>query len=1059
MPGRAARLLSCEGTPCLEIHDRLGRIARQRDGEVEILDAGMTVNLNAGDTLWMGLVPFSVTPEGENAVLARAKASRQADAGQGGDRRWLGRLAHTEAPDPGAQRPDRYEVYPMRLRYTPEHLSRQRTGFEAEDVLQHLVDKGWIILRFDEGVPELAWQTFDQADEPPASDEIEIYRRARFGDLSFLAEALLQRANEGLREGHYLDDPSVLPFAFDWRLAQADGGSGSARPVPVDLWGVRFGTVRQVRNLGRGSRNVKPEVVPRASTARDLVQVLDSRRRLQTTLYLAGDSGSVCLGRHGAEADATALDIHPASGAHLPLGSLAFREDPREGTWSALPDAVCEGCSASFRAIDEGLEVTLTGGCQKPEPVLLSSGESTNLGSFQLRAVRRGDHPWLSATDPETGRRVFADELHFGAGLRPLLGDATALSGVEAALAEPNTLLPGELELTVDGDLQLAAVSIVDELARSELGNAAPGTVTATILDTRNGELLAAVSYPGPKLNRPLPNAWELGSGQAEVLNNAALRRRGAIGSTMKITTAYALVNSGGLTRGAPLEERRGGPGFFEAQANGKGGIVYLDPGGESRPGRKQKPVLRRCSTGPHLLPAGNDGFTQGTFVRRFAASCNNFFVLAGLRHASARPLNVLRQVNGDRPGAGEIWIDARRRERVRMILPDSQPLAERLRDGLAADFADLDNDAPPHSLYGVLLRLGFQPRPNVETGTPSRLAFHHRGQRVVAPLVHDWLAPPKGVNVPALRAGRDFSQLAVPSPARLDETALNHPVEEIYDGVAHQVRRLPEGRADTQYAMLMIGQSGAEASSLGLATLFAPAARADGRAVSPCLFRAGCGEARAGGRVLDTDAGSLINQALRAVISPDGAGTAGTGWGAWRRQGLTGLRERGWGGKTGTYQVEKRRPRDLPESRWQELRQWACGVQGARRPRISAPRLAAELARAESGSARGARACEDSRRPLNPAGIHGYAPVAERRKLDDLAAHLQKTAQSDLQVFHAFAAVALPSRGGWPETPSAAQGLVVAVLVDAETRDEAIAARIGAELAAASERWAALGR
>ena len=96
----------------------------------------------------------------------------------------------------------------------------------------------------------------------------------------------------------------------------------------------------------------------------------------------------------------------------------------------------------------------------------------------------------------------------------------------------------------------------------------------------------------------------------------------------------------------------------------------------------------------------------------------------------------------------------------------------------------------------------------------PTELRFDHRGQSVAVPLVNDWFAPADGAATPALRPGRDFSYLGIPSPARLDEaTVRGEPVVEYYDGVARPVRRLEEGRVDVQYAMLMIGQSSVEAS------------------------------------------------------------------------------------------------------------------------------------------------------------------------------------------------------------------------------------------------------
>ncbi len=75
------------------------------------------------------------------------------------------------------------------------------------------------------------------------------------------------------------------------------------------------------------------------------------------------------------------------------------------------------------------------------------------------------------------------------------------------------------------------------------------------------------------------------------------------------------------------------------------------------------------------------------------------------------------------------------------------------------------------------------------------------------------------------------------------------------------------------------------------------------------------------------------------------------------------------------------------------------------------------------------------------------------------MARELARAAESRTEVYHSFVAVAPPPRDGWPEVDNPAAGLVVAVLVDRQTRDKSIAVRIGGELAAAVERWAVMAR
>ncbi len=1142
VPGVAGRVVACPSESsagaelCLEVLDRLGRLARVHgDGRVEVPTPGDVVRLAGGDVLWLGLVGFEVrypqpdpSQEGELATLQspavildrvdRLRPRRRGgDEGKasdlGGDRRWLGRLWHVEAPDPSAESPDRFEIFPMRERYTPHNLSRQRTNLEGEDVMQRLIDGGWLCLEKAAGEgsvpgPRLAWRSLD---EPGCGDDrrsggfsrsnVEDYRRARFGDLSYLAGSLVSTANVALATNRHLEDATQLPFVFDWRLQAPEDASSKMtarrlpQPVPRRLWGVRFGITRQIRRVADLGRGLPPAVLPRASTARHVLQVLrDDELLVSHYLPLAdatadaaatGRRGSVCLGRHSktdaAGNEVVTIPLQPTSGNHYPLGSVAFRDDPQTGTWTPDPDAACSGCRLSLTVEDAGLAVVADGDCDQLEmpsgngesTSVLAHGEELTRGDLRLRHVERGDGPWLAASDPGTGRRHFAEEFYLRGRLRPLLGDAAALSGVEAALREllqdagDVGVAPGleSVELTVDGDLQLAAASIVDALARPQIAKDDPEphrvSVTAAILDARGGDLLAVVNWSsqdseeGRRGAWSRPTAWELGSGQAEVLENAALLRRGAIGSTMKITGSYALINNDGLTPGPEIERR----GFREAPIDR--GRLYL-----SRGVKREPPSRRRCSTGPHLLPRNDAEFTTGTFIRRFASSCNNFFVMTGFRHASSQPADLRQPSIWPEDGAGpqELLLDLRQRDKPILVGPSPavQTLAERIRDGLAADFAT--GARPPESLYGILVQLGFQPRSELFTAqgeAPAELGFEHRARPVVVSLVNDWFAPGGGNMTPALKPGRDFSYPGVPSPGRLDEATVRGPsVAERYDSQWREVRRFAEGRADVQWAMLMIGQSSVESSAVGLASLYAPAAREDGRAVSPCLFRANCGPHRAGSRVVDpAGAGAeILNQALSAVTRD------GTARGGLVRVGRRHLVDSGWGGKTGTYQVERGRFVGLTSEQWRHLRTWACGVEGVARPRIAAgssrvAALAGELSRAPAGSALGARVCEGTDLPLNPAGVHAYRGGELPARLDELARELKMSAETDTLIYHSFVTLVPSPRGLPADVDNPAKGIIVAVLVDRQTADKSVAIKIGGELAAAVERWASSSR
>ena len=1130
VPALAARVVPCPTSPpgetasCLEIHDRLGRlaIARSSSGRVEVPTPGQVVRLAAGDALWLGLVAFTVgfeTAPTPGPVLVldridRLRSDRGGDAplatALGGDRRWLGRLWPAAAPDPAVEVPERFEVYPIKARYTPYNLSRQRTNLEGEDVLQRLIDGAWLCLSSssDHGdgsppSPRIVWRPLDEpgcdGTRPPGGldpSSIEAYRRARFGDLAFLARSLIETTDAALAQRRYLEDATTVPLVFDWRLSYgAAGAAKSARrlpqPIPRRLWGVRFGASRQVRRSAESRRGLLPTVLPRDSTARHLIQVLLGEE-LRASFYLPASAtrGAICLGRHIDSPADSLMPYRPTSGSHYPLGSVAFLDDPQIGTWSADAAAACQGCQLELRPApsDSGSLVTLTasGRCADlarpaPDPtsdpagpLRLAPGDELGWGTYRLRYAARGQRPWLAATDPGTRRRHFAEEFYLRGRLRPLLGDAAALSGVEAALREylsdaGEIGLPASLEnleLTIDGDLQIAAAAIVDALARPQIAGDDPEphrvSVTAAILDAHEGDLLAAVNWSSNGSDHARrgewlrPTTWELGSGQADVLENAALLRRAAIGSTMKITGTYALLNNDGLNDAPELAGRRPRLAVLEAAGGGRGRL-YIDRGGA-----RERPNRRRCSTGPHYLPASEAGFSVATLVHRFAASCNNFFVISGFRHLSHLParLSEPRHMPAEGARPQELFIDYSEPDRPKLVHPSASvhSVADRIRDGLRGDFA---SGSPPKSLFGILFSLGFQARPHLfptPGEAPAELRFDHRGQPVVVPLINSWFSPAEDLATPALRPGRDFSYPGVPSPGRLDEAGRAAPATERYDDTVRRVVRLAEGRADVQYAMLMIGQSSVEASALGLATLYAPAARPDGKAIRPCLFRANCGPARSGPPVVDTAKAEILHQALTSVLR------IGTARGGLRRAGRQRLAARGWGGKTGTYQVERQRLVGLSPDRWSRLRSWACGVDGADRPTIRrdgsrVSELAASISQAAAGSALGARSCEDQDFPLNPGGVHGYRSGPMPSRLDELAHELERSAESETSIYHSFVALQPAAVGARQGGDSAARGLVIAVLVDRQTADKSIAIQIGAELAAAAERQCLVAR
>jgi hypothetical protein len=477
------------------------------------------------------------------------------------------------------------------------------------------------------------------------------------------------------------------------------------------------------------------------------------------------------------------------------------------------------------------------------------------------------------------------------------------------------------------------------------------------------------------------------------------------------------------------------------------------------RPGRPGPASPRKCHAGTgasHLLPATDAAFNRSTLVERFAQSCNSFFIMTGFRHVgpATAPLRSLGPASPPL-AAGEMGMLGG--DSTVLVLGAGSSVADGVRDGLAEDLGG--RGGVPRSVYGLLVRSGFQPWPGQAGGEPrpASFTFQRRGAPVTVPLAA-WFTPANAGSVPALLPGRDFSYPRVPSPARLDPHTTTAPAVEALGSDSQTVKRgRNEGEPEVQYAQLLIGQGQVEGSVLALSVLYAPAVRPDGRTVHPCLFRAQCAGS-AGEPLLDRAAPAVpaLHSALRAVLQ-DGTARRFFGTPRW-----SGLRQR-WGGKTGTYSQET-----LPEAargrrvEWQALVDWGCGVvfPFATPPDVGSlydvlvPGLfaaAGRVAGAPAGSARGARACEDPAYPRNPAGIHAYGRHPARGELDAVAAALAEAPRGPrtTKTHHAFVLAALPGAGR-------AEGIVVAVLVDDEPTE---AVPIGADIALAVERWAEVSR
>lgn len=1084
-PSRAAQVVSCPASvrgpaACIEVHDRLGRLAvGRRDGAAQgdpRLAPGGPRPLYPGDELWLGLVAYTVgvQQDGGRSVLelerrlAGTAGSAGSLVGHGGDRRWLGRLWPIEPPDPAAPAATSYDVYPMRERFSPGNLSTRRTNFEIEDRVQRLVDGEWLCLEMEDGVPRIRWRPLDapgcgasggRAATAHTQEEEDDYRLGRYGG-GGLVPRLVEAAGAGLALREFLEAPSALPLAFDWVL-RADTAAGP-QPWPTALWGVRFGAVQLGRGgSGGGSAGSAPPVVAlRASTARDRVELLENGLRRATFYLPVADSGGAS--RPGAVCLATGGDLLAGGdGTHHPLGTVFLGGGAQNVRWSPNAGLPCGGCRLEVQGAGGGLRFT-PAGCRDTAPVTLAEGAEYPLpGGLSLRYTPRSAPAWVAMTDPATGRRHLAREFVDEGGMAPLLGQAGGSHGIEAAvhgMADTASAEGRALELTIDGDLQLQAAEIVRQ-AIADAGSNRPGEgrLSAVVLDARTGEVLAATSTRRSARPAPgRPTAWDAATGHAGADNDAFLRDR-PIGSTMKVVGAYVLANNGFAGPSLPPP----GTDAPEAVLKDGGHGLTLARAFASRHPKRATEAPRQCSAGggAHTVPVDDRAFTDSLFVDRFGRSCNTFFIVNGFRHASA----PAAQVAGT-PGANTVALSVDASRGLTLRVPQRAPLASRLRAGLLDDAARGDSSAPL-SIYGALVRLGFQPHPGRgwRGEAAGWMEVEEGGTRGRVGLDRSWFAAAGGG--PSLRPGEDFLYPTLPSPGRLGDADSTARPMEWYDGTP--VRVVRDERADgdwpdAQYAMLMIGQSAITSSALSVAALYGPAARADGRAVAPCLFRVWCRDPRESPVVLNPNGrgAAVFNQALLRVVQ---AGTATTVLSA---QGFP--MDGGWGGKSGTYNLDvKVWPAGLGSAEeWDALAAFACGVQGAAFPTALPGRLTGTYAvladpvrrlhAAGAGAAAGATACEN--RKLHPGGIHHYGAGPLRALLDEVDGRVSEFAgeKKRLATYHAMVLVALPQRGGLPRARSAAEGIVVAVIEDDELD---IAKIIAGRLASAAERWAAVRR
>lgn len=1112
-PGKAAQVVTCtqpllaaattDSVWCIRVVDRLRRLAIvNAQGAVRRLGVDSTYLLQAGDQFWMGLAPYDVGAAAETPTarptLQLTLRTRHDPDGADGDRRWLGRMMPIDLVDSDTARPanaprEAFAVYPMHVRYTLRNLSRQRTDFEAEDLVQRMVDAELLCLNAPDS--RVVWRTVGSpgcitryAVPDTSSTRLQAdYDLARVGFLAPLVSRLVERTNALISTRDYLRDPSRLALDFDWEMRELPHTIGVAvgespmQPAPRELWGVHHGATRasldprvihssaKTVSFSGGTSTVMVDVLQRG---RKLVEFAAQNPRGKAVGTLLG---AVCVG------GAVANGVAPISRTAL-LGVGGVHANGAL-TWAADQAARCaSGCRIELQAHDmtgRTLQFQSGTGCRIPPRKLSMKGKlnvldvgdslETGIANMVLRFRFRGEQPlaaWKPAGNPSwSAAGEFVDSALVG----PLLGLPAAQSGILAAVNDYQSERGGadseaSQALTIDGDLQKILARIVREAIATRVGKFAGAKetsrrVSAVVMDGENGAVLASVSAGAdavsPTFFRNTPSAWELASEQAKGSENTAFVRRGPIGSTMKVATLYALSNDPAVGHG-PLD---GAGTVTEGPGKGVGGAIYL-----ARYGNPNIRNPRQC-LGRHQLPRTSAAVTHELIAQNFAKSCNGFFSIAGIMYASGQPASLSAAPAADDSLGIKI---VQKRDSAIFVMSDKPSIGDRIRRGIAAD-VDAGDDHVPHSLYGVLLRLGFSPMIDLDPGERTvriraahEYAFDLNTRRMPVTLHDDWFAGTG--NGPALASGRDFNYPTVPSASRFGGQAV---APEYADALTVPITGQSDANPSVDLALLLIGQGEVEASALTLAIMYSPMARVDGRVIKPCLIQAMCHNAM-GARVVP-DATTLAvdapvaSAALRQVLRNGTASRAIMSHSNARTQ------LQSWGGKTGTYDRE---PTAWPASRgdegaWERLVAHACGVRLLALPDVST--LAQYLSKVRSpheayvrslmsspaGVAAGAKACVGTR-ALNPSGVHRNASKADAARLDDVVDWLEGTKVPTPERNHAMVLVSLPKRGAAEPAASRSQGLIVAVLEDA---DADIAKSIGIRMALAIEQWASIRR
>jgi cell division protein FtsI/penicillin-binding protein 2 len=494
-----------KGSLCLENGGASGTVAvyteAGRRSSQPSHGAGVTVS--AGDEVWLGYVPFTISSDKDGLVFTVPLGANARDWTElRGDRDWqrLEMASWSFRRNPAAAQ--QHDFYPeaaldhMKRLGGKGDLAASRVEVQQEETVQKLIDHELLCLDRDAAaggtVPRLRWR--DPSNPgcngrdlqhdlrlavPP--DVERMFRAARIDRSINRFVALSARR---LAEDEFVDDPSELPLIFDYRFKPVQGG---LRRTPVRLLGVRpevsFHRARRQQVADSSDPDIR--FAAQSDSPRFEITALGpslAGQALTTGMQLLlAPAGAVSprqawIGA-GGSAPAGAQDWVPPTcqsragtncgPAVLVLGSAWFGQG--QFAWLAAPIAApANGTSASFTVErkDGAMKTTMTphgtpllrNGEAVTRDTLLSNGDTVVIGDLTL-TYEDGDG--LAATSRRAGS-TFHRVYPAGRDALQLIGYGSRIGGIEASLDTDTVTLARQqwkdkktpIELTVRADLQ-----------------------------------------------------------------------------------------------------------------------------------------------------------------------------------------------------------------------------------------------------------------------------------------------------------------------------------------------------------------------------------------------------------------------------------------------------------------------------------------------------------------------------------------------------------------------------------------------------------------------------